>query len=280
MELTARAKINLGLRINGLRPDGYHEIWSVMQEIGLADTILLKEAPNFSLTMTCDQANLPADETNLCLKAARLLQQEVGCQRGVHMELTKRIPVGAGLGGGSSDAAAVLKGLDRFWELKLDKSELLELAGRLGSDVPFFILGGCCLATGRGEILQEIASPVSGPMVLAIPNVHVSTAWAYKNIEDYPLTLREELIKLQVCFSKDLSQGPFKSLFSNDFEPLVFAHYPVLRQLKENLEQSGAWYASMSGSGSAVYGLYQDEETARQALAHVAFTGRTYYIQL
>lgn len=279
-ELIARAKINIGLRIDGLRPDGYHEIWSVMQEIGLTDSLRLHDAPDSLLSMACDQPDLPADESNLCLKAARLLAQETGCRRGVHLDLVKRIPVGAGLGGGSSDAAAVLTGLNRFWNLKLDQQALLDLAARLGSDVPFFILGGCCLATGRGEILRRIEPLVHGSLVLIAPNVHVSTAWAYKTIENYPLTSREDYIKFQGSLTGNLPQSQFKAVFKNDFEAPVFAYYPDLGRLKERLLESGAWYASLSGSGSAVFGLFQEEGGARKSQEQMAEWGRTYLIHL
>jgi 4-diphosphocytidyl-2-C-methyl-D-erythritol kinase len=280
MEVTARAKINLGLRINGLRPDGYHEISSVFQEIDLADKIDLHEIPSSRLALTCDQPDLPADESNLCLKAARLLRDTTGCQRGVQMELTKRIPLGAGLGGGSSDAAAVLLGLNRLWELNLDQNTLLDLAAKLGSDVPFFIYGGCCLVGGRGEELRKIDPLVTGSMVMVTPNIHISTVWAYKNIENYRLTSRQDFIKLQVYFQLEHSEALFREYFRNDFEPIIFAHYPVLQEFKEALLQTGAWYASLSGSGAALYGLYHDDQTAQIARDHLAAWGPTFLINL
>jgi 4-diphosphocytidyl-2-C-methyl-D-erythritol kinase len=280
MEITARAKINLGLRINGLRPDGYHEISSVFQEIDLADKIWLHEVSEAHLSLTCDRPDLPADDDNLCLKAARLLRETTACPRGVRIELTKHIPIGAGLGGGSSDAAAVLLGLNRLWELNLDQATLLDLAARLGSDVPFFIYGGCCLAGGRGEELRRIDPLVTGPMVLVAPNVPISTAWAYKNIETYRLTSKEDFIKFHVYFQMHHSPALFQEYLRNDFESLIFANYPVLRQLKEAFLKTGAWYASLSGSGSAVFGLYKKDKTAQAARGHVAAFGQTFLINL
>jgi 4-diphosphocytidyl-2-C-methyl-D-erythritol kinase len=280
MEITAPAKINLGLRINGLRPDGYHEISSVFQEIDLSDRIVLHQAADSRLSLICNSPDLAADETNLCLKAARLLRETTNCLGGVQMELTKIIPMGAGLGGGSSDAAAVLLGLNRLWELDLDQSTLLNLAARLGSDVPFFIFKGCCLAGGRGEELTKIDPLVSGPMVLVAPNIHISTAWAYKNIESYRLTSREDFVKLHVYFQIDYSVERFQACFKNDFEPLVFAHYPILRQLKETLLETGAWYASLSGSGSVVFGIYREAKIAQAALDQVSGFGQTFFINL
>jgi 4-diphosphocytidyl-2-C-methyl-D-erythritol kinase len=280
MLLKARAKINIGLRILGPRPDGYHEIISVLQEIDLTDDLQLELAPDRSLTMTCDRPDLPADESNLCLKAARLLQETTGCQRGANITLTKRIPMGAGLGGGSSDAAATLKGLNRLWDLGLDQEVMLSLAARLGSDVPFFIQGGCCLALGRGEILRKMRALVHGPMILVVPNVHVSTTWAYKTIKNYPLTSREDYTIFQRSSKNELPLEQFRAIFINDFEPPIFDHYPGLCQLKNTLLTSGAWYASLSGSGSALYALFEEEATARQSLPQVASYGLTQLIYL
>ncbi|MFH1862114.1 MAG: 4-(cytidine 5'-diphospho)-2-C-methyl-D-erythritol kinase, partial [bacterium] len=143
----AKAKVNVGLRILGQRPDGYHEIWSILQEINLTDEIWMQDASDLSFSLTCNQKKLPTDDQNLCIRAAKLLHQVTGYPRGVALRLVKRIPIGAGLGGGSSDAAAVLKGLNELWQLSLSQDELLELASQLGSDVPFFIMGSCCVAT-------------------------------------------------------------------------------------------------------------------------------------
>ncbi|RJP80382.1 MAG: 4-(cytidine 5'-diphospho)-2-C-methyl-D-erythritol kinase [Candidatus Zixiibacteriota bacterium] len=278
--LQARAKVNMGLRILGQRADGYHEIWSILQEISLADEVRLREAPDFSLSMTCNTPGLPTDERNLCLKAARLLQETTGGRSGTAIELVKRVPVGAGLGGGSADAAAVLLGLNRLWGLDLDRRTLLDLAARLGSDVPFFILGGCCVATGRGEILEPRPAVTTDPMVLVTPSLHVSTAWAYKNIDNYPLTPPPENVIFQRFSKNDLRNPHFRKALNNDFEPLVFSHHPRLQAIKEQLLESGAYYASLSGSGSSLFGVYDSVETARAAVRMIQTGGHTYLLTM
>jgi 4-diphosphocytidyl-2-C-methyl-D-erythritol kinase len=275
----ARAKINIGLHVGALRPDGYHEIWSILQEINLADRLLLRDAPDFSLSMTCPSDAVPGDESNLCMKAARLLQKLTGCRRGVQIELEKNIPVGAGLGGGSSDAASVLKGLNQLWDLGLTQTELLVTAAKLGSDVPFFILGGCCRATGRGEILQPIASPLHGAILLVTPPVHVSTAWAYKNIDNYSLTYADENIIFEGFPLSGSANPELSRIFRNDFEPLVFSHYPFLGALKDQLMEAGAFFSSLTGSGSSLYAVFHKTEEARQALQRIQMAGNVVLIE-
>jgi len=274
IKLKAHAKINVGLRIGGRRADGYHEIWSILQEIDLRDEISLREAPDFVFSAAGETSDLPVDDQNLCVRAARLLQAETGCRRGAHLELDKRIPIGAGLGGGSSDAASVLKGLNRLWGLGLNQAALIELAGQLGSDVPFFILGGCCVATGRGEILRKIDPIIRDALIVIAPKVHIDTAWAYKNIKNYRLTSKLENIKLM-----DLKKADVLRLLGNDFEPLVFSRHPALGVLKERLLQAGAYYASLSGSGSSIYGVFHSEESARRAFDEFQVEGRKYLLK-
>lgn len=271
--MKAHAKINVGLRIGGVRADGFHEIWSVLQEIELYDEITLREAPDLLLRVSGGPPDLPADENNLCLKAARLLQTEFKPHRGAHVHLQKRVPMGAGLGGGSSDAAAVLKGLNLLWDLKLEVEELLPLAAQLGSDVPFFVLGGCCIAQGRGELLTPIPPLIRAPLLLLAPGVAISTAWAYKNIANYSLTRRFQNINLM-----DLKKEAFSEIFSNDFEPLVFKHHPVLGALKDQLMRAGAYYASLSGSGSSLYGAFHSEDSARRAFEGIQMEGHKYLL--
>ena len=273
MMMKAHAKINVGLRIGGVRADGFHEIWSILQEIELCDEITLREAPDLLLSVSGGPPDLPADENNLCLKAARLLKAEFKLQRGAHIHLQKKVPMGAGLGGGSSDAAAVLKGLNLLWNLGLEVEELLRLSAQLGSDVPFFVLGGSCVAQGRGERLTPITPLIQDPLLLLTPGIAISTAWAYKNITNYSLTQGWQNINLV-----DLKKEAFSEILPNDFEPLVFKHHPVLWALKDQLRRAGAYYASLSGSGSSLYGVFHSEENAHRACESIQMEGQKYLL--
>ncbi len=277
--LEAPAKINVGLRIVGKRPDGYHEIWSVLQEIDLCDEIALWDAPDFSFLLEGDSQGVPTGGTNLCLRAARSLQEASGHQGGARIRLRKVIPVGAGLGGGSSDAAAVLKGLNQLWETGFTRDELSRLGAQLGSDVPFFITGGCCLATGRGEIIKPLETPLQDPLVLVCPDVFISTEWAYKNIKNYHLTLAQDDIIFQGSWREILSRFPEQDFFVNDFEPVVFNAYPDLEKIRDALRDAGAYFVSLSGSGSALFGLFREWERACEAAEKLALRWRTYCLR-
>ena len=179
----ANAKINLTLDILGKRPDGFHEVAMVMQTIGLHDTLVMEKTER-DIELSINVPWLKADEKNLAWRAAELIRQEYGLEGGVRIELTKRIPVAAGLAGGSADAAAVLKGMNDLYGLQLDEKKLCELGARLGSDIPFCIMGGTMLATGRGEVLTRLSDMPETWVVLAKPRVSVSTAWAYQNYDE------------------------------------------------------------------------------------------------
>jgi 4-diphosphocytidyl-2-C-methyl-D-erythritol kinase len=279
LTLKAPAKINLGLRILGERSDGYHEIWTILQQIDLWDEILLEESSDLSFSLDTTQAGIPEDESNLCVKAARLLQEETGCDCGARIELKKNIPAGAGLGGGSSDAAAVLMGLNDLWEPKQSEQDLSRLAVRLGSDVPFFIKGGCCLATGRGEILTPIERFIDDPIILVCPDLQVSTAWAYKNIENYRLTSHRENIIFQNSLPENLYNLLIGGTLDNEFEALVLTRYPKLKELKDTLLKLGTYYASLSGSGSAVFGIFRHAVDAEKAAEQLRSFGETYRVR-
>lgn len=269
MYLRAYAKINLGLRILARRPDGYHDIETIFHQINLYDEIELTQSEGGIHCITSG-ADI-AEETNLCVRAARLLQSATGASHGVTIQLTKRIPIGAGLGGGSADAAATLRGLNILWGLRLSDADLRQLAAQLGSDVPFFILGGTALGTGRGEILEPLELSIPYWIVVCIPQVHVSTAWAYSQVSP----ARERNITSVGTFRRD---GIFDfTMLQNDFEPVVFRAYPEIAALKEELLRRGAVCALMSGSGSSVFGLFSDEQQARRAERELS---RSYTVSL
>ena len=263
MKLRAYAKINIGLNVLGKRSDGYHDLETVFHEIDCFDEIELER--HDKVTMTADSILVPIDGSNLCLSAATLLQKEKHVRQGVMIHLKKNIPVGAGLGGGSSDAAAVLCGLNRFWELKLSNDQLRALAVRIGADVPFFIDGGTAYATGRGEILESFSLTLPFWIAVVTPLIHISTRWAYTHLvlkgNGKASGLQAKLLK-QISNPKKLA-----SVVQNDFEPPVFQTYPELNRIKEKLNEMGAVFSLMSGSGSSIYGFFENDKKALAALS-------------
>jgi 4-diphosphocytidyl-2-C-methyl-D-erythritol kinase len=262
MTLQAYAKINIGLYILGKRSDGYHDLETIFHEIDLFDEIDLK--PHKTLEVNADSILVPIDESNLCLKAANILQKERKVKEGVMIQLRKNIPIGAGLGGGSSDAAAVLRGLNELWKLKLSNLQLRAIAGQIGSDVPFFIDGGNAYASGRGEILEHFSLDIPFWIAVVTPLIHISTTWAYSHLklqrDGKGSELRTKIVK-NIANTKKIS-----SLAQNDFEQSTISVYPEIGRLKEKLNEHGAVFSLMSGSGSSVFGFFESEKKALDAL--------------
>lgn len=264
LTLSANAKINLTLDILGTREDGYHEVTMIMQEISLHDTLSMgKINQGISLTIVIEgqQGTLPADESNLCWKAAALVQKEYNLQEGVEIHLTKRIPMAAGLAGGSADAAAVLKGMNHLFRLGMTEARLCELGARLGSDIPFCIMGGTMLATGRGEILTRLPSFPRLSVVLAKPPVGVSTAWAYKTYDagyDGPHPDNEAM--LEAIHGGDAHKAA--DLLCNVLEGVTETEHPVIADYKRLMMEHGAMASMMSGSGPTVFGLVREKQQA------------------
>lgn len=267
LTLKSPAKINLSLEVLKKREDGYHQIRSLMQAVDLSDELTLKKRPK-GVVISSDHPGCPADETNLAFKAASLLLQEERKDRGVAIHITKRIPISAGLGGGSSNAAAALKGIRQLLKLDVPDRKLHQLAARVGSDVPFFLYSGQALAQGRGEEIRPIRIYGGYWLVLVCPGIEVSTGWAYQNLR---INLTKKRAGVNLINLEDGS-GFFEALLSleNDLEEVTSKRYPVIRRIKENLEDSGALKSSMSGSGPTVYGVFdqkpQAEEVARKLL--------------
>jgi 4-diphosphocytidyl-2-C-methyl-D-erythritol kinase len=270
--LQAHAKVNLGLLVLNKRPDGYHDIETIFHEIAWHDVIELTFAPGIS--MECTLPALPADASNLCIRAAAHLRQWTNYEGGAHIRLVKNIPIGSGLGGGSSDAAAVLRGLNTLWETALPDDELLRLGAELGSDVPFFIQGGTALGSGRGEMLNHRAAGVAYWIVVVVPPLHISTAWAYANVTPNSASPERDL---HLIFNRlpDLTLEDLDQL-TNDFESAVFRQYPAIRNIKHQLQENGALSSLMSGSGSSVFGLFDSEATARAAVEQFPIEYRTF----
>ena len=282
MRILAPAKINVFLRITGRRADGYHLLDSLMVPISLCDEIKL-EAWNVergtrndkeAITVTCDDPALPTDETNLVYKAAALLCKEASVRAQITIDLRKRIPVGAGLGGGSSDAAAVLRGLNTLLSLGFDEPRLCTLAARLGADVPFFISCRPARVQGIGEILTPIAFLLTKWFVIVVPSFGVLTPWAYRQFDELPP-------QADVGGNIELTDGrwPAAKLLVNDLERAVIPTYPLIGELKGRLLQLGAEGALMSGSGSAVFGMFRDRTGAEQAANALENLGKTFVVE-
>jgi 4-diphosphocytidyl-2-C-methyl-D-erythritol kinase len=247
----SNAKINLGLHVTQRRPDGFHSIETVLFPVGWSDVVEVLPAGK-ALSLRC--TGIPvgvAPEKNLCARAFRLLQKDFGLP-GADVYLHKQVPPGAGLGGGSSNAAFVLLALSKIFHLELSQQALARYAAQLGSDCAFFVYNTPMLATGRGEILQPVAVSLSGYELLVVkPPLGVSTAEAYAGI-----TPKAPGVSLQSAVTQRVEM--WKDLLVNDFEPLIFAKYPLLQDAKSRLYGCGAAYAAMSGSGSALFGIFKE----------------------
>ncbi len=263
------AKINLGLRILGRRDDGYHDIETIFQEISLTDSMEFRPSDHFRLT--CTDETLDCGKGNLITLAASKLAQATGHPLQGKVHLFKRIPMGAGFGGGSGNAAIALHGLCRLWDIHPAPGLLEQLTGEVGADCSFFLQGGLAHATGRGERLEWLDGAVSGTILLVIPAFPVQTAWAYENVQIL-LTNREKNSILEDCIN---SSNPLRALANratNDLEPGVFRRFPELKSIKSELQSSQADLAGLSGSGSALFGIYHDRSLAK--LAAQRFYGR------
>ena len=262
----ANAKINLTLDILGKREDGFHEVAMVMQTIGLHDTLTLEKTDG-AIELSINVPWLKADEKNLAWRAAEIIRQECGLQGGVRIELTKRIPVAAGLAGGSADAAAVLKGMNELYDLGLSQKKLCELGAQLGSDIPFCIMGGTMLATGRGEVLTRLADMPETWVVLAKPRISVSTAWAYQNYDEQGAEKHPDNKAIERAIAHK-NRKAVAGLLCNVLESVTIKKYDVIAEYKEMMLDNGAMASMMSGSGPTVFGLARSREQA-EAIANV-----------
>jgi len=263
----AFAKINLGLLITGKRPDGFHDIETIFHRIDLFDVITLSPADQLSVSCSTDEA--PSGESNICYKAALLLTRHLNTNKGVSIAIEKRVPVGAGLGGGSADAAVVLRELPRMWGYDIGRSTLASLALQLGSDVPFFLGDLSAVARGRGEILEFFPLQVPYTILVCYPNIHVSTAWAYQHVT--PTSADVDLKQLVL----DGLKNPLRLVngLRNDFEPAVFRRHPDIMRVKETMMRGGADFALLSGSGSSVFAFFSRPDFARDVEEHLRSHG-------
>ncbi|MBE6007619.1 MAG: 4-(cytidine 5'-diphospho)-2-C-methyl-D-erythritol kinase [Lachnospiraceae bacterium] len=262
--LKARAKINLTLDVTGKREDGYHFVKMIMQTISLCDTVLIKKVHKPGIWLKCDVKWLPCDERNIAYKAAALMIETFGIKQGVSISIRKRIPVAAGLAGGSADCAAVIKGMNDIFELGLDEQSLMEIGSKLGSDVPFCIMEGTALAEGTGNILTRLEPCPELNMVLVKLPVSVSTATVYKNLNCYELPFHPDTEKM-LCSIKNKDVGDIASGLSNVLETVTIKMHPRIDNIKNKLIENGALGSVMSGSGPTVFGIFADRQTACDA---------------
>lgn len=262
------AKVNLGLNILGKREDGFHELETLFQMVSWCDEIKV-ECLSEGLELICNQPDIPTDDGNLVIKAARLLQAHFPDRcKGARIHLTKNIPHGAGLGGGSGNAAGVLLGLNFLWNLKLKQKDLILLASELGSDVPFFLSSPCAIGRNRGEILEPVKRSIKFYVLMIYPGFPLSTAWVYGNLK-LKLTKQQNNISILKNF---LLQSEFAQLgasWKNDLETIVFQEYPEIFDIKKEMLASGAKGALLSGSGSTVFGIFDNPETANTAFTRL-----------
>lgn len=269
ISVKAYAKINIGLRILNKREDGYHNIETIFHRVNPFDEIIFE--PSNKLTLSCTDPGLPTDENNLCIKAAKLLLTRTKNNYGARISLYKKIPIGGGLGGGSSDAASTLIVLNKLWNLNIDKRTLTSLALQLGSDVPYFLNEGTAYAAGRGEILEYFQLPLPYWIVVIYPDILISTGEAYKLFENTPKhkedNQNKKILPLKEIVLKHLKNPEeLTKKIHNDFEPIILHNNEIIRFCKISLYAAGAKFAQMSGSGSSLYGFFTDQVKAFNAV--------------
>jgi 4-diphosphocytidyl-2-C-methyl-D-erythritol kinase len=269
------AKVNLGLEVLGLRDDGYHELRTLFQTIDLCDDLVLRPVGR-DVVVRCDHPLVPCDATNLAARAAEDLRRYAGVECGVEIEIRKRIPVGGGLGGGSSNAATVLLGLDRLWGLGLGPGGLHGLARRLGADVPYFLLGGTALGLARGDEVYPLHRQLRAQIVVVDPGIHVSTARVFERV-DAGLTPRENSNSIFYFVSRELDgPGAFR-LLVNDLEAAALEEAPALREtasvIRAALAGAGARLSALSGSGASWFGVFETARAAQGACRALADVG-------
>lgn len=260
----AYAKINLGLDVLRRREDGYHEVRMIMQSVGLYDTLTFTRHEEAGIAVVTDKEELPGDESNLIYKAAKLLMDTYGIRQGVHIALEKRIPMAAGMAGGSTDAAAVFHGMNEMFSLGLSIEEMCVLAVRIGADVPYCIKGGTALAEGIGEILSDLPGMPDCFLLIAKPDIDVSTKFVYENLHADCLEYHPDIDGMvDALNNKDL--GSVAERLGNVLETVTVKKYPQVEEIKDFMKAQGTLNALMSGSGPTVFGIYDSKERAYEA---------------
>lgn len=264
ISLKALAKINLGLDVVRRREDGYHEVRMVMQTIHLFDRVNIEKTSEPGIKIKTNLSYLPVNENNLIYKAGRLLMEEFDIREGVSVDLDKRIPVAAGMAGGSTDAAAMLYGMNKMFGLGLSMQELKDRGVKIGADVPYCLMRGTALAEGIGEKLKSLPPMIKCPVLIAKPQISVSTKFVYENLKLDENSNHPDINQLiKDIKAKDL-QGVCDHM-GNILETVTIPNYPIIAEIKKNMIENGATGAMMSGSGPTVFGLFDDAEKAKQA---------------
>ena len=254
------SKVNIGLKVLSQRDDGYHNIYTIFQELNVGDSIdIEKRDHGFKIITNVDW--IPTNKSNICYKAYTEIKKEFSEVKGIHIKIDKKIPIGSGLGGGSANAAALLKGIKNIYKLEVTESKLEEIGGEVGADVPFFIRGKTQLGEGIGDKLTQLPKAIIGTYLLVIPKISIRTEWAYSVIKNR-LNNQNKNAKFSSFSNEDYSS---LQIFENDFEQIVIPAYPEIGAIKSKLLNLGARFASLSGSGSTVYGVYDDEASAKEA---------------
>lgn len=264
LELKALAKINLGLDVLGRRDNGYHDVKMVMQTIYLYDDVILKKTKESGIQLATNLSYLPVDENNIAYKAAKLLREEFELQEGISIYLKKRIPVSAGMAGGSTNAAAVLFGMNRMFDLGLSMQELMERGVKLGADVPYCVMRGTVLAEGIGERLTPLSPMPKCTVLIAKPGISVSTKTVYEKFDALSRIEHPDIDGLV----RGLEEGDLQKISScmgNVLEMVTIEDYPIIEQIKNIMKREGALHAIMSGSGPTVFGIFEDRKSAKRA---------------
>ena len=282
----AYAKINLGLDVIRRRSDGYHEVKMIMQTVGIYDVLTFRKkeqlegSPQITIALELKEAQgvafskeeLPCDKSNLIYKAAALIMETYDIKEGVEITLQKNIPIAAGMAGGSTDAAAVFHGLNELFSLSMNLEDMKKLGVKIGADVPYCIMGGTALSEGIGEILTPLPAPPKANLLIAKPDINVSTKFVYENLHADTLQFHPDIDGMAEALKAGSLTG-ITDRMSNVLETVTVKEYPVINQIKEEMLKSGARNALMSGSGPTVFGVYENEEAAKKAYEAVKELG-------
>ena len=274
LELKALAKVNLGLDVLGVRENGYHDVRMVMQTIYLYDNVTIRKTEEPGIQLKTNLFYLPIDEKNIAYKAAKLLMDEFEIVSGVEITLDKHIPVAAGMAGGSSNAAAVLVGMNRLFQLGLEEQELMERGVQLGADVPYCIMRGTVLAEGIGEILTPLPPLPKCYILVAKPGISVSTKMVYEKLDSHKIEEHPDIDGILAGLEDDDLRKIANSM-GNVLERVTIEEYPIIEEIKDVMKNSGALNAMMSGSGPTVFGIYDDKTLAKQAQQKIRMSGLT-----
>ena len=272
ISINAMAKINLGLDVLRRRENGYHDVKMIMQTVNIYDTLDFVKLQESKIVVKTDTMELPTDENNLIYKAAKLLFEKCGVIEGVEITLTKRIPIAAGMAGGSTDAAAALVGINTLFDLNLSMDELKEIGVKIGADVPYCIEGGTALSEGIGEILTKLPDAPDCFVVVAKPEISVSTKYVYENLHANELKYHPDIDGMVEAIRENDLDGVCRRM-ENVLETVTETKYPVISELKKLLKDAGAENSLMSGSGPTVFAIFREEEMANKALEAVKNSG-------